>query len=103
MSSRIGGFLKLLVGGIVFAIALQYFSRKGLNNSSMPGGPIALIAVCTPGAIDLAGLIEVVSGVPFTQLSSNWDNLKGWQRGILGLLIVVLAFAMIFAGILLFA
>ena len=30
-----------------------------------------------------------VLGVPFSQLSSRWDSLAGWQRGILGIAIAV--------------
>lgn len=48
-----------------------------------------------PGAFALAGLIQVISGVPFSDLSSRWDALQGWQRGILGTLIFLGAVAVI--------
>jgi hypothetical protein len=42
-----------------------------------------------PGAFALVGLLQLVSGVPFTELSSRWNSLAGWQRGILGVGIVL--------------
>jgi AcrR family transcriptional regulator len=49
------------------------------------------------------GLVEVTTGVPVTEVSSAWDALAGWQRGVLGILIVALAFALMMVGIALFA
>ena len=37
--------------------------------------------LCTPF---LMHLLELVVGVPFTELSNRWDNLQGWQRGVIG-------------------
>ena len=37
--------------------------------------------LCTPF---LMHLLELIAGVPFTQLSNRWDGLKGWQRGVIG-------------------
>ena len=39
----------------------------------------------------LVGLVELVSGRHFDDLSRRWDELRGWQRGLLGLVIVALA------------
>jgi hypothetical protein len=39
----------------------------------------------------LVGLVELVSGRHFDELSRRWDELRGWQRGLLGLVIVGLA------------
>lgn len=33
----------------------------------------------------LMHLLELITGVPFTELSNRWDALKGWQRGVIGL------------------
>ncbi len=33
----------------------------------------------------LTHLSELITGVPFTQLSKRWDGLRGWQRGVIGL------------------
>jgi hypothetical protein len=56
-----------------------------------------------PGAFALAGLVQLVSGVPFSELSSKWNALQGWQRGVLGTLIFVCALGLIFGGLFVFA
>lgn len=50
-----------------------------------------------PGGLALSGLIQAVTGVPFTRFASKWDNLRPWQRGVLGVAILVVATAMNFA------
>ena|GEM_PF-1074118 len=37
-----------------------------------------------PVAWVLAGVLQIVTGVPFDELSDRWDNLAGWQRGLIG-------------------
>ena len=39
--------------------------------------------LCTPF---LMHLLELIAGVPFTELSNRWDGLKGWQRCVIGLI-----------------
>ena len=34
---------------------------------------------------------EAVTNVRFWDLSDRWDELEGWQRGVLGMIVVVLA------------
>ena len=55
-----------------------------------------------PGAFALAALVQVVSAVPFSELSSQWDALQGWQRGVLGTLIFVSAVGLIFIALFIF-
>ncbi len=62
------------------------------------GWSIAGIGWAIPAALALTGLIQLVSGVPFLELSNRWDSLKGWQRGILGTLIVIVAVALMMLG-----
>jgi hypothetical protein len=52
-----------------------------------------------PGAWAMGGLLELVSGVPFAQIAGRWDQLAGWQRGVLGLLVVAVAFVVMMFGI----
>jgi len=56
-----------------------------------------------PGAFALAGFVQLVSGVPFPELSRQWNALQGWQRGIFGTLILVLAVGLVFGGLFVFA
>jgi hypothetical protein len=37
-----------------------------------------------PVAWVLAGVLQIVTGVPFQELSDKWDNMAGWQRGLIG-------------------
>jgi hypothetical protein len=49
-----------------------------------------------PGGFALAGALQLVSGVPFSRLSAQWASLAGWQRGVLGITILVAAAVVIF-------
>ena len=33
---------------------------------------------------------ELITGIPFAQLSSKWESLAGWQRGVYGTIIVII-------------
>lgn len=93
------GLLKLLGGALVFALILSYFMSHGLGT----GNPFKIIGPAIPGAFALTGLVEMTVGMPITEVSSAWDELAGWQRGVLGILVVVLAFVLMMAGVALFA
>jgi len=49
-----------------------------------------------PGGIALAGALQLVTGIPFTEFSSRWDSLAGWQRGVFGVAILLVASTIIF-------
>jgi len=102
MNVRTKGLLKVLGSGFAFAAVFLTVLENGLGDPSV-GGPFKLIAMGLPGAFTLVGLIELLTGIEFTHISSKWDPLHGWQRGILGLLIVALAIVLLFAGLYLFA
>ncbi|HSI10543.1 MAG TPA: hypothetical protein VK961_00805 [Chthoniobacter sp.] len=61
--------------------------------------PPGMIPFALPGAFALQGLIELISGVPFLDLAGRWDELKGWQRGLLGTIIVLVAMVVIVGGV----
>ena len=97
---RLMGGLKLLGGALVFAAILAYLMQHGLE----PGRtPFKIIGPAIPGAFALVGLVEVVTGMHVTEVASAWDALAGWQRGILGTLVVVIAFVLMMGGVALFA
>jgi hypothetical protein len=97
---RLIGFLKLAVGALIFAGVAHYFMRHGLS----PGrNPFRLITPAMPGCFALVGLVELVTGVPLSKVASAWDVLAGWQRGILGILVIALAFILMMVGVVLFA
>jgi hypothetical protein len=91
--------LKLLGGAAGFAGVFWYVLHYGAEPVGGPRLSInTAIAAGVPGAYAIIGLIELCTGYSFTRLANAWDDLKGWQRGVLGILIVVTAFA-ITAGI----
>jgi hypothetical protein len=56
-----------------------------------------MVPFALPGAYALSGLIEFATGVSFLEFARRWDELKGWQRGIFGTFIVVIALFLILA------
>lgn len=100
-SIRKEGLIKLILGsaGMALIFGIVYFIRlQGFAPTSLAMIPLAL-----PGAYGLSGLLELVAGVPFTGIAEKWDDLAGWQRGVLGTLAVILAFVLLIFGMVLFA
>lgn len=88
--ARRGGLLKLAIGSLVaasVAVSMHLGALARGAETSLAKLPFA-IAV----AYALLGAVEVVSGVPSAQIARKWNALAGWQRGVLGTLIAVLAF-----------
>ena len=83
-STRRSGLLLFLGSAVMFVLLAVVGAKLGENGWSISGWGWGV-----PGAFAFAGLIQFVSGVPFSELSSRWDSLAGWQRGILGIAIVV--------------
>ena len=82
--------------GIPVGISSGYASYRletswGANPSrSQQAGMLALVVVAGAAFVPLlVTIMEVVAGVPFLQIASRWNALKGWQRGMLGLLAVL--------------
>ncbi|WP_306524323.1 hypothetical protein [Dokdonella sp.] len=88
----IGSLGAVLVGVLVYFVHLQGFAPSSF----------AMIPLAIPGAYALMGIVEMVSGTDFFEIAQKWDDLDGWQRGVLGTLVVILAFAALFAGLVLF-
>lgn len=104
MNIRMRGLLQCIAGGAAFAVALWWFmARQQANPSgSLPGGPFGLIALAAPGGLMFAGLLQAISGVPFSGLSDKWNALEGWQRGVLGTLVFVGGLCVLFGGLVLY-
>ena len=80
--------IKLIGIGLVFGalwFAMMEFLMVERHRQVMgPGLGLPLLPL-------LIGLVELASGRHFDELSRRWDQLRGWQRGLLGLVIVALA------------
>jgi hypothetical protein len=84
------GFFRFLMGFGVFAVGLTIpmYVLPYLGHQLTPMG---MIPLAIPGAYALAGLLEVITGVSFLECARRWDELKGWQRGVFGTTIVIVA------------
>jgi hypothetical protein len=57
----------------------------------MPGNPFMLIPAAIPFVYFCVGIVELLTGRPYQQLAEAWMALRGWQRGVIGTLIVLVA------------
>jgi len=100
---RIRGVLLLVGGGAgAFAamLASAFLAQQGLFPKH--GGIPAMIVIFVPVAAALAGFIELLTGLEVRRVPGKWDDLKGWQRGILGTLIAFSPFLFYSIGVELF-
>ncbi|NIA00288.1 hypothetical protein [Massilia sp. CCM 8734] len=102
MNVREKAMVKLVGGAIGFAILYATLLKNGLGDSGT-GSRLKMMAVAVPGAFLLAGLIELVTGAPFQQVSTQWDSLQGWQRGVLGIVIVIVSAIVLMGAMVMFA
>jgi hypothetical protein len=85
---RLHGLRLVGIGGAILAawMAIVFFVW---SHGRVLWGP----GLGAPGVLFLVGLVEVVSGRSFVALARAWDDLRGWQRFVLGVVIVAIAFA----------
>jgi len=103
MDVRTKGLLKFIGGGILFAFALSVTLQNQLADPEHGGGLFKMIAMATPGAFAIIGFFELLTGLEFLHIAKKWDDLRGWQRGILGFLVVALSIVLLMGGMILFA
>jgi hypothetical protein len=98
-SVRQQGLQKLVVFGLVSAAV--FYSVYMLTSSGHH--VFAVEALAVPGAFALAGAVQAITGIRFTEWSARWNLLAGWQRGVIGILIALVAFAMMMTTMIAFA
>ncbi len=94
-------WVKFFIGSLTCIVIFILFVDFNLEKSFIVKQFIIPLAV--PGAFALMGLLEIITGIPFKEMSGKWDNLKGWQRGILGIAVAILTFIILGYAIVLFA
>ncbi len=100
MPVRLRGFLVMAIFGSLFYLLMYWIAYpETYPFSYMPSRLGGFILVLIPGGIALSGLCEFVSGVPFSRLSMAWYALKGWQRGIIGILVFAAGLLLLFGGL----
>lgn len=98
---HVNKWIKLSSGILLCLIIFLLIDYFKLENSSIVKQEIIPLAV--PGAYALIGLLEIITGTPFLEISKKWDSLAGWQRGILGIIVVILFFLLFMFGVIAFA
>lgn len=95
------GLLKLIGGGIISLLIWMWISAG--NQPSTQGGVFKLILLAIPFVVATMGFVETFTGIPFSRFGDAWDELQGWQRGVLGVLVVILSFIVIMGLVMLLA
>ncbi|MCW5806565.1 MAG: AbgT family transporter [Deltaproteobacteria bacterium] len=80
----------LLANGLVLMLVKEHGLVSDPKTLGILGMPFAVAAVAA-----LVGLAKIVVGRTFGELARAWDDLAGWQRGIVGLLVVGVAFVVL--------
>lgn len=91
-------WIKVGIGAFGFGAMLGLFFIIGKVAGYAPVSPFKMIPLCIPFVYFCIGFIEVVSGKPYRHLASAWMSLKGWQRGVIGTIIVVAAICFMLLG-----
>lgn len=84
------GFKFVAIGSGLFAIVVFFLIWLSSHSRTVV---FPIIGASLPLALGLIGSVELITGVPFQRLGNNWMRLHGWQRGVLGTLIVLLSLA----------
>ena len=92
-------WIKVGIGVVGFALILGLFYLIGMMFGYAPVNPFKMIPLCIPFVYFCIGLIEVVSGRPYRQIAAAWMSLRGWQRGIIGTIIVLASLAFMLLGV----
>ena len=90
LSARRSGLLLFVCFGTI-AAAVCYAAYA---STSAGWHTYAVEVLAIPGGFALAGALQTITGVRFSTLSANWNSLAGWQRGVIGLFISALCFAL---------
>ncbi len=97
VSSRSTGLMKFIGSGL---LSLLFFAALHPTNGNSRFG---ILLTSVPVVVMFIGFIEVVTGSPIQHIADQWDSLQGWQRGILGIVIVISFLALFMLGVALFA
>jgi hypothetical protein len=74
-----------IAAGIVLAVAWVVFIRFLHTETTWT---VRGLGIGVPAVPFLIGVLELISGRSFSDLSRRWDALKGWQRGLIGTAVV---------------
>jgi len=78
-----------ILSGIVAFVLVYYFMEAGGPNPT--GGMFYLAAIAAPCALTFVGLLELVTGYAFTELSDKWDDLAAWSKFLISMFTIAFA------------
>jgi len=93
---RKAGFDWMVYGAILFAaiaFLMQWLHGKDIH---VPG---LGLACGIPGALIMAGLIKLATGVPVWQAAERWGAMPSWKQSLFGLLLILAGVGLIGAVI----
>jgi hypothetical protein len=83
------GWKKIKSGALITGIYIVILVIIAVSGSQIKINPFAVVTGLAPVAWLLAGVLEIVTGVPFSEMAQKWDDLAGWQRGAIGISVFV--------------
>jgi len=83
--------VKKVAIGILGCLAMAGLFVALASAGYLPGDPFMLIPAAVPFVYGCIGVVELLTGRPYQQLADSWMALSGWQRGVIGTLIVLVA------------
>ena len=87
-----------LAVSLLYVIGLALYALYGqCHGYEVRINPVALGSGLLPVAWSLAGVLQLITGVPFEELSKKWDGLTGSQRGAIGITVFVLGLTIVLA------
>ena len=98
---HINKWQKLGIGALVCFTIFSFIYMNHYEDALMNKNSI--IYISAPVAYALIGLLEIISGVPFKDIAKSWDEISGWQRGIIGVIVVIVVLAVFTIGVVTFA
>jgi hypothetical protein len=86
ISVRAKALKRLIISTCICAPVIGYMMWMASRGWEFfgPGMGIPLLPI-------LFFLTELITGIEFGELAGKWDDLRGWQRGVLGTVIVAIA------------
>ena len=90
--TRTKGLIHAAMGGVLFLllVGLSHW-LKSLGWHHMPW------EFAIPAGLAISGLVQAATGIPFSELSTRWDTIKPWQRGVYGISLLLVSFALMAA------
>lgn len=90
----VGSVLAAAAWAVVLMLLKRYDVVANPRIYKLLGFPLAGTAI-----VALVGLAKVVLGRSLGEIGRGWDELAGWQRGLVGLLVVAIAVAVIMTAV----